>query len=366
MPLTCIGRALRELDTPALCVDLAALESNLATVSSIVRDSGKGWRPHQKCPKTPAVAWKMLRAGAFGVTVAKVSEAEVLSAAGILDILIAHMPVGPGRVERIAGLCGDATPVVAFDHFAQAEPLAAACRRRGVVCRAIVDVNVGLNRTGVRPGRDALELAQAIDRLEGLKLVGVMGYEGHLMPVADPAEKIPRVQSALQSLELARDQFREAGLCCEIVSAGGTGTLNAAAHCPAITEWQAGGGVFGDPFYTDNCGQTGLRPSLSILATVVSRPNLDRAVLDAGRKTYANDPCPARLSGLPDAKVIMLSAEHSTLELGPESQALRIGDQVEILVGYGDFTTMLHDEMHAIRNGHVEAVWPLWGRGKLQ
>lgn len=366
MPLTCIGRALHELDTPALCVDLDALDANLTTVSSLLAGAGKAWRPHQKCPKTPAVAWKMIRAGAFGVTVAKVSEAEVLAAAGIQDILIAHMPVGPGRVERIAGLCGEAHPVVACDHFAQAEPLAAACRRRGVTCRVIVDVNVGLNRTGIRPGRDAVDLAQGIDRLEGLKLVGVMGYEGHLMPVSDPTEKIPRVQSALQILEMARDQFREAGLCCDIVSAGGTGTLNAAAHCPGITEWQAGGGVFGDPFYTENCGQVGLRPSLSILATVVSRPSLDRAVLDAGRKTYANDPVPARLRGLPDAKVIMLSAEHSTLELGPESQSLRIGDQVELLVGYGDFTTMLHDEMHAIRNGKVAAVWPLWGRGKLQ
>lgn len=366
MPMTCVGRALQDLDTPALCVDLAAMESNLETVAATVRAAGRGWRPHQKCPKTPAVAWKMLRAGAFGVTVAKVSEAEVLAAAGVQDILIAHMPVGPGRVERIAGLCGAAMPVVACDHFAQAEPLAAACRRRGVECRAIVDINVGLNRTGVRPGRDAVELAQAIDRLPGLKLVGVMGYEGHLMPIASPEEKIPRVTSALQTLELARDQFRETGLCCDIVSAGGTGTLNAAAHCPGITEWQAGGGVFGDPFYIENCGQTGLRPSLSILATVVSRPSLDRAVLDAGRKTYANDPCAARLRGWPDAKVIMLSAEHSTLELGPGSQALRIGDQVEILVGYGDFTTMLHDEMHAIRDGRVEAVWPLWSRGKLQ
>jgi D-serine deaminase-like pyridoxal phosphate-dependent protein len=167
-------------------------------------------------------------------------------------------------------------------------------------------------------------------------------------------------------LEHARDQFQRSGLRCDIVSAGGTGTMHITATCPAVTEIQAGGGVFGDPMYTDSMGVPDLKPALTVLATVTSRPDLNRAVLDAGRKTTNPDLYVPLVKDFPDAKVQSLSAEHCTLELGPQSQELRIGDRVELIVGYADFTTPLHDEFHCFRGDRLEAIWPIWARGRLQ
>jgi D-serine deaminase-like pyridoxal phosphate-dependent protein len=355
-----------DLDTPVLCVDLDAFEKNLETLAATVRNGGKAWRPHSKGHKSPAVAWRQIRAGAIGVTCAKVSEAEVMANAGIRDILIANVIAGQPKVERLAALCCSADPIICCDHFAQAEPIAAACRRRGVTCRVLVDINIGMNRTGCRPGMDAVDLGEAISKLEGLELVGIMGYEGHLLKIADPIDKEKQIRGALDVLGNCREMFHRQGLRCDIVSAGGTGSVTIAAQSPSVTELQSGGGVFGDPFYRDACQVGAITPALTILATVNSRPSLERAVLDAGRKTMNPEVALPTVVGYPDAVVSSMSAEHAVLTLGPKSQNLKIGDQVELVVSYHDWTTVLHDQFVACRGDRVEAVWPILGRGKLQ
>lgn len=366
MAASIYGLSKAELDTPVLCVDLDVFERNLQFVAATVKAGGKAWRPHSKGHKTPVVAWRQIRAGAIGLTCAKVSEAEVFAHAGIRDLLIANVIAGAPKVERLAALCCAADPIICCDHFAQAEPIAAACRRRGVTCRVLVDVNIGMNRTGCRPGMDAVDLGEAISKLQGLRLVGIMGYEGHLLRVEDPADKEKQVRGALDILGHCREMFHRQGLCCDIVSAGGTGSVSITAQSPAITEVQAGGGVFGDPFYREACHVDAISPALTVLATVISRPSLDRAVLDAGKKTVNPDPKALTVQGYPDAEVGWLSAEHTVLNLGPKSQDLKIGDQVELIVGYHDLTTVLHNEFTACRGDRVEAVWPILGRGKLQ
>eukprot|EP00456_Euglypha_rotunda_P012380 TRINITY_DN134_c0_g1_i2.p1 TRINITY_DN134_c0_g1~~TRINITY_DN134_c0_g1_i2.p1 ORF type:complete len:387 (-),score=79.10 TRINITY_DN134_c0_g1_i2:729-1889(-) len=356
----------RRVETPALCLDLDRFEANLIAMAQSVAAKGKQWRPHTKCHKSPEIARRQIAAGAIGLTCAKVSEAELFAAAGIKDILIAHLPVGATRVDRIAKLCQTADPVVTCDHYAQAEPLAAACQQNGVTCRVLVDINIGMNRTGMTPGRDALELAKAIDKLPSLKLAGIMGYEGHAMPLMDANTKEQVVRESLGILNQSRDQFLKAGLCCDIVSAGGTGTLSYAADAEGITELQSGGGIFGDPFYTRMPGVSGYEPALTVLCTVVSRPSLDRAILDAGRKAITAEMHPPLVKGFPDAQVIMHNAEHIGLELGPESRNLRIGDLVELIVGYADFTSFLHDEFFCFRGDRLEAIWPIEARGKIQ
>ncbi|REJ97044.1 MAG: DSD1 family PLP-dependent enzyme, partial [Planctomycetota bacterium] len=183
MNLSAVGLPQAALDTPAYCIDLDVMEANIAAMAAHMRERKKDWRPHAKCHKTPAIAHKQLAAGAIGVTVAKVSEAEVYAAAGIRDILIANMLFGEPKFERVAALCRHADPIVACDHFAQAEGLAAVCTRRGVTCRMVIEVDIGLNRVGIRPGPDFLDLARGISKLEGVRLVGIMGYEGHLLRV---------------------------------------------------------------------------------------------------------------------------------------------------------------------------------------
>lgn len=361
-----IGATKSELDTPVLCLDVEQFERNVQQMAAVVAAGGKAWRPHAKGHKTPAIAWREIGEGAVGITCAKLGEAEIFAAAGVRNILVANVLAGPRKPDRVAALCRWADPIICCDHFVQAEPIAAACRRLGVTCRVLVDINIGMNRTGIRPGKDAVELAQAIDQLAGLELVGIMGYEGHLLKLNDPVEKSQRIRESISILESCRDSFVRHGLRCDNVSAGGTGSVHITSQCPAVTELQSGGGVFGDPMYTDLMGLQGCGAAVTVLSTVVSRPVLNRAVLDAGRKTTNPDLCPPKVKGYPDAVIQFLSAEHCTLELGPESQALRIGDQVELIVGYVDFTTPLHDEFYVFRGPRLEAIWPIWARGRLQ
>ena len=366
MPQSLIGARKSDLDTPALCIDLDSMQANIEKMAATCREHNVQWRPHQKCHKTPAIALLEIAAGAIGVTCAKVSEAEVMAAGGVRDILVANMIVGERKVERVAALCRWADPVIACDHFAQVEPLAACCHRNGVVVRVIMEVNLGLDRVGVQPGKDMLELAQAIDRLQGVKLAGIMGYEGHLLQIQDPQEKAQKIGESMELLVSCRDLLLKSGLDCGIVSAGGTGSYQHTVKCPGITELQAGGGIFMDPFYTAKCQVQGLDYALTVLATVVSRPTRERAVLDSGRKTLNPDVGTPFVLHHDDAQVVRLSAEHCELKLGPKSQDLKIGDKVEIVIGYGDLTTMLHDEFHGFRGDRLEVVWPIQGRGMLQ
>ncbi len=289
-----------------------------------------------------------------------------MAEAGIRDLLIANMIVGSPKLERVAALCRSADPIVACDHYVQVEPLAAICRQRGVSCRVVIEVNVGMDRVGIRPGRDTLDLAEAIERLDGVQMVGLMGYEGHLHQVSDPKEKRAKIDEAMGVLQYCRDGLTKKGICCDIVSAAGTGSYQFTAEHPVVTELQCGGGIFGDPKYTDDYGVSGLEPALTILTTVVSRTRIERAIVDAGRKAVNGDMRMPRVKGFPDAKVVQLSAEHGWIDVGQDAQDLKIGDKVELIVGYADFTTVLHDTFHVFRDERLEAVWPISARGALQ
>lgn len=366
-----IGRHISELDTPALCIDLNQMAANMRSMADFMRLHGKHWRPHVKCHKTPQIAQMQLDCGAIGVTAAKTSEAHVFIDADIQDVLIANMVIGEQKLERVVKMRERGNPIVACDHFVQAEALSDVCRQRGVQCRVLIEVDIGLNRVGIRPGPDALQLARGVDSLPGVKLVGIMGYEGHLLTEPDPEKKERLIWTAISLLENLRDGMHRSGICCDIVSAGGTGSYLMTARHPAVTEIQAGGGIFADPFYLDRCGVTGLSPALIVTATVVSRPCLTRAVLDVGRKSIHPDIHPPQIvrmangKELTDATVSSLSAEHLVAELGSGSQDLIVGDRVVLIPGYSDHTTVLHDQFYGLRDGHVEIIWPIAARGKL-
>ena len=244
--------------------------------------------------------------------------------------------------------------------------MAAVCAKNGVTCRVIPEVNIGLNRVGIRPGTDTLQLARGIDKLEGVRLAGIMGYEGHLLQIADQQEKRQKINEAMNVLVQCRDLILAEGLCCDIVSAGGTGSYQITSDCEGVTELQAGGGIFACPHYRTECHLQDLDYSLSVLATVVSRPSKERAILDAGRKSHHPDFHLPVVKGHPDAHAVRVSAEHCELELKGESQNLKIGDKVELVPGYADFTTVLHDQFYGFRGERLEVVWPILGRGKLQ
>jgi D-serine deaminase-like pyridoxal phosphate-dependent protein len=365
MQLSPIGLTINELDTPALLPDLEALEHNAAKMARHLRERGVQWRPHAKAFKCPAIAHLLRKAGAIGVTVAKVSEAEVMAAGGVSDILIAHLVVGPSKVARLAALQKQADVKVTVDHPEHVAELSQAAQAAGVTIGVLVDVDLGMKRTGVPSAKDALLLCRQVSASPGLRFDGLMGYEGHTLMIADPAEKRAAVAAAIAKLLETRDLVETSGHACRIISAGGSGSYQYTADIAGITEIQAGGGIFACQYYTRMCQVEGHLPAISVLATVVSRPARDRAILDIGQKSISQYQTPPVLLDYPDCRVAGLSAEHATIAVDSQI-SLPIGEKVQVLPGYSDFTFVLHDRVLGMRHGRVEAVWDLLGRGKLQ
>jgi len=361
-----LGCHKHELDTPALCVDLDVMEANLRAMVASCRERGVGWRPHTKCHKSPALAHKVINAGALGITCAKLGEAEVMAAGGVRDILIANLIVGPQKVARLVELRRVADPVVCVDHLDQALPISAAMAAAGLELRVILEVDIGLHRVGVPPGEPTLDLALQVAGLPGINLAGIMGYEGHLLCIEDQDEKARAISAALTVLTDTASLLRERGVPCDIVSCGGTGSFKFAIQHPGITDVQAGGGMFMDAFYRHKCRVTDWGHALTVLATIVGRPAPSRAIIDAGKKTMDGHTHPPLAVGRDDIRVESLSAEHGTLHLEPTAQSLKIGDRLEFIPGYSDMTCVMHDHFLGFRGDRLEVIWPLEGRGRLQ
>ena len=365
MQLSPIGLPLSELDTPALLIDLDRLQHNIELMAGHFKARGVAWRPHAKAFKSPAIAHLLRRAGAIGVTVAKVSEAEVMAAGGIADILIAHLVVGKSKVARLAALQRQADVKATVDHIDQVAPLGQAAEAAGVTIGVLVDVDIGMKRTGVPGPEAAVQLARHVSANPGLRFLGLMGYEGSTLMIPDAGEKRAAIETAIGKLLDARDAVVAAGLPCPIISAGGSGSYQYTADIAGITEIQAGGGIFACRYYTEACKVTGHLPAISVLASVVSRPAADRAILDIGQKSISQHQASPVLRDYPACRVTSLSAEHATIATDSKN-VLLIGEKVHVIPGYSDFTFVLHDRVLGFRDGTVFAAWDLLGRGKLQ
>ena len=360
-----IGCTKDDLDTPALCIDLDVLDRNIKSMAETCSSHGVQWRPHCKCHKSPMIANKQIQAGAIGITCAKLGEAEVMAAGGIQDMLIANLIVGEKKLRRLVELCRQANPVVCVDHISQAEAFNRVMTEAGLQLRVILEVDIGLERVGVLPEK-SVELAKQVVELPGLKFSGIMGYEGHLLRVQDPVEKREKIHAALDVLIGTRDAIAEAGIACEIVSCGGTGSYFISVEHDGITELQAGGGIFMDAFYRYGLNVPALEYAITVLTTVVSRGAPDRAIVDSGRKTVHTDFHEPLVKGRDDMTVEALSAEHGKLKLEESAQDLRIGDRLELVPGYVDFTSVLHDNFYVFQDDKLVDIWPIEGRGKLQ
>ncbi len=366
MLTTLVGRPVAELDTPALLVDLDAMDRNIARIAADLAAHHVAWRPHAKGHKCPAIAHRQLAAGAIGITCAKLGEAEVFVAAGVRDILIANQIVGPIKTRRLAALraSSGADVAVAVDNFDNVRQLDEAARERGVHLRAVIEVDVGMTRAGVVPGDPVVALAREIVACPNLQFAGLMAWEGHAMAITDPPLRERAVEDAVALLTGSAAACRDAGLPVAIVSCGGTGTYLTTGGLPGVTEVQAGGGTLGDAVYR-GLGVP-VEPALTLLTQVVSRPAPDRLILDAGRKTIDPSLCsptPRALDGVID---VAFSAEHGIVRLDHSSTAPHVGDRLQLDVGYHDQAVHLHDALYAVRAGTIIAVWPVAARGRLQ
>jgi D-serine deaminase-like pyridoxal phosphate-dependent protein len=353
-------RLVSEIPTPALIVDVAALERNIRRMAQFFAQGPCRLRPHFKAHKTPEIAKRQLAAGSVtGLTCATVREAEV-AAAFADDILIANELIGPGKCDRAAALAKGRTITVAVDSVAGLEQIAGAARNAGVTIGVLIDLNVGQNRCGVAPGADALELARPAAKTAGVTLRGVMGYEGHLQPVVDRAERGARTREAMGWLVDTARLLREDGLPCDIVSAGGTGTHDISGRVPGVTEIQAGSYALMDSDY----GRLDLpfEQAMWLLGTIVSHPTPTRCVADAGHKATTKDHGHPLVPGIDGAVVTSLNDEHATIQL-PAGASVSIGDRVRLRPSHVDPTINLHDVFYAVDGDRVVDVWPITARG---
>jgi len=358
-----VGRPIREADTPVLTVDIAALERNIAKTAAILKQAGVAWRPHCKGHKTPAIAHMEIAAGALGITCAKLSEAEVMAACGIKSILIANQVVGPHKAARLANLCRQAEVIVAVDNMENVRELDAAGRQKGVRIPVVVEVDIGMHRCGVQPGEPAVALSRQVSECAGLQYRGLMAWEGHARKLKDWQQRKEATEKAVGLLVQSATLCREAGLPVQIVSCGGTGTEEISSRIPGVTEIQAGNIVLHDLWYASLGVDREF--ALTLLSTIISRPTPTRIVTDGGKYALGTDmalPHPQDLTGI---RSVHFAAEHAIIELESPNSHLKVGDKLEWIVGYGGTTVVLHDEIYAVREGVIEAVWPIAGRGKL-
>ena len=355
------GLPVEALDTPALLVDLDAFEHNARRMADACARAGIAWRPHVKACKTPELARILLDAGAVGVTCAKVSEAQAMAAGGIDDILIANEVVGAEKVARLVGLARNAAVCVAMDDEANLTMIAAQAVAADVTIDILVDVDVNLHRCGVAPD-DAAALCLRVVELDGVRLRGLMGYEGHVMGLP-PAEKERETRISGELLQQARRGAETAGVEINLLSGGGSGNYRFVLQQGFLTELQAGGATLMDLTY-EQMGVEGHRRAFSLSAQVVSAAD-GRAAADAGWKATG------RHTGLPEvvaptgARCVGLSAEHTHLALD-DGATLRPGDRIRLIPHYSDSTMLLHRTLYAHREGVVEAAWPITAAGALQ
>ncbi len=349
-----------DVDTPALLLDLDLVERNLDRMAALVAATPVKLRPHAKTHKTARIAHMQLERGAIGVCTAKLAEAEVLADGGIPDILITTEIIGIAKIRRLLALAARIAVTIVVDDAKAAVALSAAASAAGLQLDTLVDVDVGQHRTGTLPGAPAVALGIVVNKLPGLRLRGLQGYEGHVQHIAGMDERRAANASAMSLLCKTAAAFAAAGLATEIVTTGGTGTALFSAAYAAITDVQPGSYVVMDAQYGDVNGVT-YESALTLLTTVLSVRD-GWAVLDAGRKSLSHDAGPPRIIGL-DAAFEFGGDEHGKLRF-TGAPPVALGQTLQILPSHCDTTINLHDEYIIHRSGTVIDHWPIETRGK--
>jgi 3-hydroxy-D-aspartate aldolase len=367
-----IGESKWALDTPALCVDLDALDRNLARMQAALARHGVASRPHAKTHKCAAIAKLQLAAGSIGICAAKVSEAEALFDHGVAPLMMTTSSVTPVKIRRAIALKRRNPQFIqAVDSAAGARELNDAAGNAGIVADVVVDVAIG-TRTGMPAGDAALSLAQDVDRLPNLKLRGLISYDGAAQHVkgfaARRAQTLSRFEPSVQTFEL----MKHSGLNTEIFSCGGTGTYNIVSEVPGVTDVQVGSYIFMDREYleigsaTDDARFGDFEVSLTVMATVLKSSFPGRLTTDAGAKALtACTPAPL-VVGEPGFTYDASSDEFGMIQFDRATVKYNVGDRIEIVVPHCDPVVNLYDHIYATRRDRIEAAWPVTARGCSQ
>jgi D-serine deaminase-like pyridoxal phosphate-dependent protein len=362
------GMTLAEVDTPALILDLDAFEANLNRLQESIAGRKIMLRPHAKSHKCPQIALRQIALGAVGVCCQKVSEAEAMVEGGVPDVLVANEVVGATKLRRLAALAKQARVAVCADDAGNVRDIDAAAREFSVTIDVLVEVNVGANRCGVEPGEPALTVAQAIAACRTLRYAGLQAYQGGAQHMRKVEERRAAIAAAVDGVQRTLALIEKAGLPRGKVTGAGTGTYLFEAASPVYDELQVGSYIFMDADYAKNewteSGIPRFEHSLFIWSTVMSTPTADRAICDAGLKASSVDSGMPRVFDTPGVEYVKASDEHGVLKRDANAR-VKLGDKLKLGPGHCDPTVNLYDHFVCVRDGRVEALWPIAARGAV-
>lgn len=359
-----------ELETPALLIDLDIMERNLCRAADYARAQGLRLRPHTKTHKIPELARRQVDLGAAGITVAKVGEAEVMMRAAPPELLVAYPVLGPGKLERLMRLAKATAVTVALDSMFAAAQLSDAAGAAGVNVGVLAEFDAGLDRMGVPPGSELLELARKISLLPNLTFEGLAFYPGHIKQMDEGGRK--KMAALGELLASVQSDFRHAGIETRVISGGSTPTLFHSHELPGLNEIRPGTYIFNDinTILSGACSQADC--AATVLATVVSNARHEFVMIDGGSKTFSSDRTAAsevtfgHLVELPGARFSKMNEEHGYVDVRPCGRVPEVGERLRVIPNHVCTAINLHEQVYGIRGDSVEHVWKVEARGKLQ
>ena len=364
-----VGLHVDHIDTPALVVDLDAMERNIDRMAAFARQHGMRWRPHAKMHKSAELALLLQQAGACGVCVQKTSEAEALAAGGVLDIYISNQVVAHAKLQRVARLAAQLDAkggrlAIAVDSAEGIARLGDAMEQAGLraTIDVLVEIDVGQGRCGVMPGAPAAVLAQSIAEHPRLHFAGIQAYQGSAQHLVGAEARRAAIAAVVQAAQLTRNTIALSGLSVPLVTGAGTGTMAHEATSGVFGELQAGSFLFMDADYARNepdSGQPAFEHALFVKTQVISRAPT-HAVCDAGHKSHAIDSgLPLVALRAPDQALVYANGgdEHGILRRDhPQAPLPALGSTLWLIPGHCDPTVNLHDALIGVRGGLVDGV----------
>ena len=366
-----VGMDEADIQTPCLVLDLDALERNIIKMGQFAKDKNMRHRVHGKMHKSVDVALLQEKlGGSCGVCCQKVSEAEAFVRGGIKDVLVSNQVRDPAKIDRLARLPKlGARAICCVDDLANIADLSAAAVKHGTQIECLVEIDCGAGRCGVQSTEDVVVIATAIDAAEGLKFAGLQAYQGAMQHLDDYQERKAKIEIAVAMVAEAVAALKSVGLECDIVGGGGTGSYYFEGESGVYNELQCGSYAFMDADYGRILDRDGKRidqgewqNALFLLTSVMSHAKADKAICDAGLKAQSVDSGLPVIFGRTDVEYIKCSDEHGVIA-DPDG-VLKVGDKLKLVPGHCDPTCNVHDWYVGVRNGKVEALWPITARGK--
>ncbi len=365
-----VGMDEKDIQTPALVIDLGALERNIRKMGDWAKAHGMRHRVHGKMHKSVDVAkLQMDLGGACGVCCQKVSEAEAFARGGINDVLVSNQVRDPQKIDRLARMPKlGARTICCVDDIDNVADLSEAAQRHGTEIECLVEIDCGAGRCGVTTTPEVVAIATAIDAASGLKFGGIQAYQGAMQHLDEYEERKTKIDVAVGMVKDAVDALKAEGLECDIVGGGGTGSYYFEGTSGVYNELQCGSYAFMDADYGRILDKDGKRidqgeweNALFILTSVMSHAKVDKAICDAGLKAQSVDSGLPFIFGRTDVEYVKCSDEHGVIA-DPDGN-LKVNDKLKLVPGHCDPTCNVHDWYVGVRNGKVETVWPVTARG---